>query len=76
MNNFEWDKWLDESNIYVCKPKAKIYFKNGVGLYIMNASRYYLFPKFYGTFHKTFWEVGFNFAGFIFEIMWNKKFEY
>jgi len=76
MNNHEWDKWLDENNIFVSKPRLKIYFKNGLGFYILNSHSYYLFPKFYGRISKTFWEIGFNFAGYIFEIMWNKSFEY
>lgn len=61
-------------NVFVSQPYFKIILENGLGFYILNSYKYYLFPKFYGQFHKTFWEFGFNFAGWTFEIMWNKSF--
>lgn len=61
-------------NYFISKPLAKIIHDNGLGFYILNAHNYYIFPKFYATFHKSYWELGFYFANYIFEIMWNKHF--
>jgi len=61
--------------VFVSQPHYKIVFEDGLGLYILNSYKFSYFPKFYGTFKKDFWEVGFYFAGWIFEIMWNKAFK-
>ena len=60
--------------VFVSQPYYKIVFESGLGYYIINSYKYCLFPKFYAVFRTDFWELGFNFAGWIFEIMWNKAF--
>ena len=69
-----YGRWADDPRVFIVRPYFKIVFDNGLGFYLLNSFRLYLFPKFYGTFHKTFWEFGFCFAGFNFEVMWNKAF--
>jgi hypothetical protein len=69
-----YGKWADDPRVLIIRPYFKIIFDNGLGFYLLNSFRFNLFPKFYGTFHKTFWEFGFRFAGFTFEVMWNKAF--
>ena len=66
--------WNNCSNVYISKPYFKIVLDNGLGFYILNAFSFNLFPKFYGTFRESFWELGFDFAGWTFEVMWNKSF--
>jgi len=67
----QWD-----NKVFVSQPYFKLVFPNGFGLYILNSYKYNLIPRFYGTIHKTYWEFGFYFAGYIFEVMWNKSFKY
>ena len=67
--------YLEDNNIFISKPLLKLYFDNGLGLYILNSYTYRFFPKFYGSIKKDYWELGFYFAGYIFEIMWNKYFK-
>jgi len=67
--------YLECENTFISKPLLKFYFNNGLGFYILNAYKYRFFPKFYGTIQKDFWEIGFYFTGYIFEIMWNKRFK-
>lgn len=66
-------QWKD--NVFVSQPYYKIVLANGLGFYILNSYKYNLIPRFYGTIKKTYWEFGFYFAGWIFEIMWNKSFK-
>lgn len=61
--------------VFVSQPYFKVVFKNGLGFYILNSYKYNLIPKFYGTVNSSFWEFGFYFAGYIFEVMWNKAFK-
>ena len=61
--------------VFVSQPYYKIVFEDGLGFYILNSYKFFYFPKFYGTFKKDYWELGFYFAGWIFEIMWNKSFK-
>jgi len=63
-----------DSNVFVSKPFAKIYFNNGLGFYILNSYKFRFFPKFYFNLFTKHLEIGFYFLGFIFEIMWNKAF--
>lgn len=60
--------------VFVSQPHYKIVFEDGLGFYILNSYKYCWFPKFYAVFKKNFWELGFYFAGWIFEIQWNKAF--
>ena len=69
-----YGKWENDLNVFISRPYFKIVLNNGLGFYLLNSFRFNLLPTFYGTFHKTFWEFGFRFAGFIFEVMWNKAF--
>lgn len=69
-----YGKWAENLRVFISRPYFKVVLDNGLGFYILNAFEYNLFPKFYGTFHKTFWEFGFRFAGVNFEVMWNKTF--
>lgn len=64
-----------DDNVFISRPLSKILFDDGLGFYILNSYSYRLIPKFYGSFHKDHWEVGFYFANYIFEIMWNKHFK-
>ena len=61
--------------VFVSQPYYKIVFEDGLGFYILNSYKFTPLPKFYGTIRKDFWEFGFYFAGWIFEIMWNKSFK-
>lgn len=60
---------------FVSQPHYKIVFENGLGFYVINSYKYTALPKFYGTIKKEYWEFGFYFAGWIFEVMWNKAFK-
>jgi len=66
--------WTDHPKVFISRPYLKITFNNGLGFYVLNAFSFRLFPKFYGTFHSSFWEFGFSFIGWTFEVMWNKSF--
>lgn len=61
--------------VFVSQPHYKIVFEDGLGFYILNSYKFSFIPKFYGNITKDFWEFGFYFAGWIFEIMWNKSFK-
>lgn len=61
--------------VFVSQPYYKIIFENGFGLYVINSYKFSLIPRFFGELNKDFWEFGFYFAGWIFEIMWNKAFK-
>ena len=74
--NTELPWYENDPKIYVSKPLAKLYFRNGFGLYILTSYKFYLIPRFYGVFHKTFWEFGFKVFGYTFEVMWNKHFKF
>lgn len=66
----------DFSGVFVSRPLYKIFFRNGLGFYILNAYKINLFPKFYFIYRKNeFLETGFSFLGLNFEIMWNKSFK-
>ena len=69
-----YGKWADDPRVFISRPYFKVVLDNGLGFYILNAFKYNLFPRFYGTFRKTFCEFGFSFAGWTFEVMWNKAF--
>lgn len=70
----EW-YWHDK-NVFVSRPLAKLFFRNGFGLYILNSYKFYFIPRVYGKIDKSFWEFGFKFLGLTFEVMWNKHFKY
>jgi len=70
-----YGKWDDDSRVLISRPYFKVVLDNGWGVYVLNAFEYNFFPKFYATFKKSFCEFGFSFAGWIFEVMWNKSFE-
>lgn len=69
-----YSNWANDPRVFISRPFFKIILDNGLGFYILNSFRFNLFPRFYGTFHKTFWEFGFRFIGVNFEVMWNKAF--
>jgi hypothetical protein len=69
-----YGKWADGSKVFISRPYFKIVLNSGLGVYVMNAFRFNLFPRFYGTFHKTFWEFGVSFVGWTLEVMWNKTY--
>jgi hypothetical protein len=69
-----YGQWADDPRVFISQPYFKIVLDNGFGVYILNALKFSLFPKFYGTFRSSFWEFGFSFAGWTFEVMWNKAF--
>lgn len=68
--------YAGQKNIFVSRPLAKLYFRNGFGLYILNSYKFYFFPRFYGMFRDSFWEFGFRVLGLTFEVMWNKHFKF
>ena len=70
-----YGSWADHPGIFISKPYFKIVLDNGLGFYILNTYKFYLFPKFYSTFNRSFWELGFKIANWNFEIMWNKVFK-
>ncbi|NBW57686.1 hypothetical protein EB118_13535 [bacterium] len=70
----DYASWEKMKNVFISRPYFKIVFSNGLGFYVLNAVKFNLLPKFYGTFHKSFWEFGISFVGWIFEFMWNKAF--
>lgn len=68
--------WYENNpDVYVSKPLAKLFFRNGFGLYILPSYKFFIIPRFYGMFRKTFWEFDFKWLGLTFEIMWNKYFK-
>jgi len=69
-----YGKWENDSNVFISRPYFKLVLSNGLGIYILNSFKFCFFPKFYGTFHKTFWEFGFRLTSWTFEVMWNKAF--
>ena len=66
--------WANNPKVFISRPYFKVIFENGLGFYILNSFKFSFFPKFYGTFQSTFWEFGFRFTGWTFEVMWNKAF--
>ena len=72
--NDAYSNWADDPRVFISRPFFKIILGNGLGFYILNSFKFHFIPKFYGAFHKTFWEFGFRFAGVNFEVMWNKAF--
>lgn len=62
-------------DVFVSQPYYKIVFEDGLGFYILNSYKFQWVPKFYGQFHSSFWELGFSFCGWTFEVMWNKSFK-
>jgi len=71
MTDSEYNKWLKESKIFVSRPLLK-FFLGSWGFYIINSYRKLFFPKFFFMKTKYFIELGFSFAGFLFEIQNNK----
>ena len=67
----EYDKWLDENNIFVSRPLFSWHFENW-GFYILPAYHYYFFPRFYWMKRDSFIEFGVNFAGYHFEVQNNR----
>lgn len=67
----EFDKWLDENNIFVSRPLFSWHFENW-GFYILPAYNYFLFPRFSWAKHNAFIEVGICFAGYHFELRNNR----
>ena len=71
MTGSEYDKWLKESKLFVSRPIFK-FFLGDWGFYILTAYKKLFFPKLYFMKTKYFIEMGFSFAGFLFEIQNNK----
>jgi len=71
MTDKEFDKWLDDSNVFVSKPKFKLLVDNW-GFYILPSPNYFLFPRFFYLKSKYAVEFGVTFAGFIFEVQNNR----
>jgi len=63
-----------DDKVFVSQPYYKIILENGLGFYILNSYKFSPLPKFYGEVKKNFWEFGFFFAGWVFEVMWNRSF--
>jgi len=74
-NNDAYGNWANDPRVFISRPFFKIILGNGLGFYILNSFRFNYFPRFYGRFENSFWEFGFSFAGWTFEVMWNKFFE-
>jgi hypothetical protein len=73
--NDSYRYWNDDPRVFISRPFFKIIFGNGFGFYILNSFKFYFLPRFYYKFENTYWEFGFRFAGYIFEVMWNKYFK-
>ena len=73
--NDAYSNWANDLRVFISRPFFKIILNNGLGFYILNSFKFNYYPKFYGTFNKSFWEFGFRFVGLTFEIMWNKFFQ-
>lgn len=71
MTDSEYTDWLNKNNIFVSYPKYK-FLIGRVGFYILPSYKFSYFPKFYFMKTKYFIEMGFSFAGYIFEIQHNK----
>jgi len=63
--------YMNDPKVYVSRP-LKSFFVGDLGFYILNSYNYYFFPKFYFMKTKYFIELGFFFAGYMFEIQHNK----
>lgn len=63
--------YMNDPNVFVSYPKWKLLVDDW-GFYILPALRYRLFPKFYFLKNKYFIEGGMDFAGYLFEIQYNK----
>lgn len=68
----ESEPWyMNDPKVFVSRPLAKFFIKDW-GFYILPSYYYRLFPKFYFMKTKYFIELGFSFAGYMFEIQKNK----
>jgi len=74
-DNSPYGNWGKYPGVFISRPYFKIVLDSGLGFYILNSHKYFLFPKFYGAFNSSFWEFGFKFACWTFEVMWNKSFK-
>lgn len=70
-----YGQWARDLKVFISRPHFKIVFNNGFGVYILNALKFNVLPEFYATFGKYFWEFGFRFMGWNFEVMWSKAFK-
>jgi len=64
----ELEPWyMNDPKVFVSYPKWKLLIGNW-GLFILPSYNYNFFPKFYFMKTKYFIEIGFSFAGYLFEI--------
>lgn len=68
-SNNPW--YMSEPSVFVSRPLKKFFIGNW-GFFILNSYYYNFFPKFYYMKNKYFTELGFSFAGYMFEIQNNK----
>lgn len=71
MTSKEYEKWIEENNLFISKVHYCIKFKD-FGLYILNAYKFNLFPKFFGMKNKYYIECGINWLGCLLEFQWSK----
>jgi len=62
---------MNDPKVFVSRP-LKSFLIGNWGFFILNSHNYNFFPKFYFMKTKYFIEMGFSFAGYIFEIQNNK----
>lgn len=63
--------YMNDPKVYCSRPLKKFFVGNW-GFYILNSYNFNFFPKFYFMKTKYFIELGFTFAGYMFEIQYNK----
>lgn len=71
MTSKEYEKWIEENNLFISKVHYRIKFKD-FGLYILNSYKFNWFPKFFGMKNKYYIECGINWLGWLLEFQWSK----
>jgi len=71
MTSKEYEKWIQENNLFISKVHYRIKFKD-FGLYILNSYKFNWFPKFFGMKNKYYIECGINWLGWLLEFQWSK----
>jgi len=70
MTSEEYEKWANDNNVFISKVIKRLVFGR-CGVYILNAYKFNLFPRFYGAF-RTYWiECGFSWLGYMVEFQYN-----
>lgn len=72
MTSEQYEKWANENGVFISKVIRRLFLGKLGGIYILNAYKFNLLPKFYGMKTKYAIICGFSLLGFIFEYQYNR----